>query len=1704
MAVLLGTMTSADAAPTDNATSWSNFFSGSDGFVRPYTSDGVPITDHELSSDPSTGGAAATPGSVDLSSGSPTGAPGPFETPLYGYYNGGTPYDANDPSTYEDDFIIFRLRLGGDPSSSSPDPDFVSAHWNILVDVDADGFKEYWIDVDGPYDNGFDGADRVQILYDDSNTQEILDDDAPGVRVNEFTAKDSDTDSRSHTRVVSAADGTGDYFLDVQVPMTAFIDSNGNQVMFPTSPVAFVYSTSTSNTDPLQKDWMQELDPDGGTFSSNDPIVFGDIVTPNGEPVIDQPGVSITQFTLQSGENAAFYAVCDDAFVIVNDPTANSNDAAIEFVTALVKNQANGDDEQLTMLTETSENSGVFTNRGAAHNVVFTEAPSHLGDIDFFISYIATSAATITESWTAVYDNGAKLWAVTGSISGLQTGTATSDVEYTSDNGEARFTIYEINKPNNANTGDQFSFDTLTAEGLQVLDANFGPTPPVDEDDIASAESGDTLSVYYQSPGGSTSSDAIAVVGTAGTSCNDPNAVSAPFVVFTRSTGLITNSYQIASEPAGGDALYVTVFDNAANADSGVSESVTVTIARAGGDTETITLTETGPDTGVFRNTVGLDTQFVDTNGLAAQDDLWEGVDGDVITVTYDNGVYTITDQATLTVPGAGSVRFTNGAGIIDVDSYAQDDYALFRIDDSNYTSCGTAPPFTVDVVSDLGDVEAVSVYEMFSGASAFMNREGGLVTTDGSEIVSATGRDFCHTDGVMVGDVFLIATGPNAGTYAIADVGTDTSCGGSGTLAASQIQLSALSVGAGEGRASLAFSISPLFVQEAIDMSYTTGDGVLEANDLDSLEIRYLDCDDGDLDNANDEKVDTALALFSTTRAIIDSFQTIVDSKQIRVQWTTSSEYRSLGFYVERKTSIGQFERLNHEPVPALIGAPQGGTYSIIDPGARPGRRETYRIIEVEVDGTTHEYGPFSVKPKGTVAASHPHHGGANNLYPRRQAHSDPARIRQQRRRQQAAAARQALREAHSRGRGPWRTMKIVTHETGLHVIGHLLVASLLEIKPREAKRLIERNQLALSRAGEPVATTVWLGDLYFYAPGFESPYTDADVYWLRKAPGYQMEFQNLGTTRPGKPVAESFVDTLHIEEDHVSTVHLAEDPDDDLWSWNYLMTVSGPTSATYPFKAPSAVMSSAATLTVELQGASALAAGDDHLVTVHLNGAPLGSVSWKGLSRVKSFLPVPAGTLIDGTNTLELRTEPVSGVPISVVYIDGFELQYNRRLQAEADQLSATLGQQQQARIQGFTQPDIIALSLLDPLSPSLLGVQVTATQAGYTASIDPGSAPFVVAARASAYEPSAAWVAAPSRLRDNHDHYKYLIITTPDMMGPAVRLANYRNSQGLNAAVVDIDAVFNGFTYGRKDPYAIHDFLEDLQSTKEGAPEFVLLIGKGSFDYKDILGHADSAVPSPLVKTPDGLFSSDSLLADLLGDDGVPEVAIGRLSVDDAPELDRIVTKIISYEATPSGDWSRRALFAADADDEAGEFTLESELTALYAPDHFEVTLAHVEELGVSGAQSTFNTAISDGQAYAQFIGHGAFDRLGNANLLSSPEAKSLANSISDGIPIFLAQTCLAGNYAIPNLDSIGVALVNNPSGGAIASFAPSGLSVSRDATQLGIGFFKAVFQEPGMVLGHALESAKEYAKMKKLPTYMLDQYNLLGDPATRIPQ
>jgi len=274
---------------------------------------GIPVRDPENggSNDLSNGGASFT-AEGDLASDwndaggyiPPQGTCNPYDpasgncgsaaTMLWAYWDGGSTWDGvNGSATMTDDVLYFRMRINGDPREpSGASYKLNNNHWNFLHDYDADGYKEFWFDV-------FGNEDIVRLLYENIDDQEISNEvariygtpcqDPLGVLIDTLLSCASTTTGTisigkvdyscaaySHTRAVQITGSRGapnasstEWYVDLQVPMALTkIQNDGCEpgydpldygshiyLIEPISPRQFVYSTSDSSTDPLQKDY---------------------------------------------------------------------------------------------------------------------------------------------------------------------------------------------------------------------------------------------------------------------------------------------------------------------------------------------------------------------------------------------------------------------------------------------------------------------------------------------------------------------------------------------------------------------------------------------------------------------------------------------------------------------------------------------------------------------------------------------------------------------------------------------------------------------------------------------------------------------------------------------------------------------------------------------------------------------------------------------------------------------------------------------------------------------------------------------------------------------------------------------------------------------------------------------------------------------------------------------------------------------------------------------------------------------------------------------------------------------------------------------------------------------------------------------------------------------------------------------------------
>jgi uncharacterized repeat protein (TIGR01451 family) len=905
-----------------------------------------------------------------------------------------------------------------------------------------------------------------------------------------------------------------------------------------------------------------------------------------------------------------------------------------------------------------------------------------------------------------------------------------------------------------------------------------------------------------------------------------------------------------------------------------------------------------------------------------------------------------------------------------------------------------------------------------------------------------------------------------------------------------------------------------------------------------------------GDSNPANN----TGCADLAPTLVTLSDFRAYEDSGRVVVQWTTASEIGTAGFYLLRRDASGEYIQINRRPLPALFTSPQGGTYSLVDKGAAPAGTHTYLLVELEQKGTRLTYGPFTVEVGGdgvagklndspnplmqgecgssSCAGQNSVSSGKINVYydsagnpvvmnthtgnakeagikTRKKAVTDlyenytrkPHGVSKEKKDRLATFNILKKKKEETRQASTGDVLKIAVDSAGMHYLDASTIAAFFGMKQKKAENMIKNGLLAMHSHGQPVAYLPADGNagLYFYAEPVETLYTNKNIYWLEQGKGVQMQAVN--GQGPSSTGQGSFTDTVHSEENLWWAPELFIDPEVDFWMWDYLIGGWAPyDQKTFPIEVHGIAQTDIlATLTVNLQGFTELTPLLDHHAVVSMNGHYIGEGQFDGIEQKPLSIPFDQGLLQEGVNTIEVKAVLDPGVPYDVFYVNSFDLTYQRSYQASEDVLVFRGEGNPLVTVEGFTSPDISVFDISNPRTPVLVQ-EVTSGggQGDYRVSLEPASPEATyLAVSAAGLVTGFDFCAEKASSLSSPDNWADYLIITPEELGEAAQeLAAYRQSQGLETMVVFTEDIMDEFNYGIESPQAIRDFIGYAYASWNKPPRYIVLAGDGSFDYKNYRGYSENLVPVMLTTTPLGLFPSDNLYADVDGDH-VPDVALGRLPVLTPQEIRDMLGKMQAFE----GSARDRVIFLADDPDTGGNFPADSDDIAMLVPPSYQKEKIYLLNPGqISTVRTQLLEEINKGALLVNYIGHAAYSLLSYDGILYPEDLDSWTNY--HGLPVLTAMTCVVGMYAYPGLDTLTEAMVLKADGGAVASWAPTGLSYNSLSKILDEEFFRAAFDETDEILGDVILEAFEGYDARGGPVYVMDIYNLQGDPALKL--
>lgn len=551
--------------------------------------------------------------------------------------------------------------------------------------------------------------------------------------------------------------------------------------------------------------------------------------------------------------------------------------------------------------------------------------------------------------------------------------------------------------------------------------------------------------------------------------------------------------------------------------------------------------------------------------------------------------------------------------------------------------------------------------------------------------------------------------------------------------------------------------------------------------------------------------------------------------------------------------------------------------------------------------------------------------------------------------------------------------------------------------------------------------------------------------------------------------------------------------------------------------------------TLNVDLWGGLDLAEGPDHAVQLLFNGTPVASQTFDGIVAVRLTAKLPAGSVREGDNLVEVQLPGSTGYSTDVVNVEAVELHYPRALKLDA---AGVLRFQPEAVGAIATGSDRLLADNFDDDGIAACDPQERGCASYRVGGLDPareakvfrqrGSEVIELAARRSTDGSSlrfaissvagdviqvqqqtvpvvgiAPALPVPELLSGNAS---YLIISHPSFIEHLGALVQARQAEGLSVKVVNVEDLYRQYTGGVVDPLAIQQYLRS--ASRQLGVRYVLLVGGDTYDYRNALGvQSTSFVPTPYTATSAivRFAPADGVLADLNGDRRA-DLAIGRLPVRTATELNLVIARLLAY---PSASHQGKALFVSDRNQLGFRYSDESQQLIDALGTGWNSTPLQLDNYApgqTAQARSDLAAAINAGQALVSWYGHSSPSTWSREGLLTAPQVYGGLLQNAANPSTILQWGCWGAYFVDPRYNTLAHGFLLQPSGGAVSYLGATGLTETSSDTAFARRLLPLLTQ-PGIRIGDALLEAQGQLVGNSFDDVTVGTA-LLGDPAMEV--
>ncbi|MGQ0722448.1 MAG: C25 family cysteine peptidase, partial [Candidatus Eiseniibacteriota bacterium] len=693
------------------------------------------------------------------------------------------------------------------------------------------------------------------------------------------------------------------------------------------------------------------------------------------------------------------------------------------------------------------------------------------------------------------------------------------------------------------------------------------------------------------------------------------------------------------------------------------------------------------------------------------------------------------------------------------------------------------------------------------------------------------------------------------------------------------------------------------------------------------------------------------------------------------------------------------------------------------------------------------------------------------------------------------------------------------------------------------------------------------------------ENPYGEVTYYWIAWGNGFAGPAKRMNTsTRTVTPTGATPVTAaphrVHFEENNVEDFDYR---DEDGWQWESLQGRG--TDRLYTVGLDNVASSGDGVILARMLSHGATTESTQREVELKVGSTIVADSIWShsGNRAVVDMQGCFQNLLVPGTNAIRVNAKKVLVNSTDRIYTTWFDVEYNRNLVAKGgswlkfwsapaappgvDSLCTMYDRYGQTSflVQGLrtTRPgqEIFLLDVTDQHDVVRLTGYFTLPVPGTTnlwdvSFSDPGQAGtrWYVATTLEGVLPLAApEIVQLAGLRSPANGAEYVVIYHPRFQEGAERLAAIRRDlpgAGLSTLAVNINDVYNEFSWGQVDPVAVRDFLAFTfaGNWQGGGPVYVVLVGDAAYDTKQFLAGS----PENLLGTYTGRYRTEPFVQYTSGDNinfyptddffGYLEtadyalgaqlgldIAIGRYPVKQPEDFDLLLDKLDEYTKYESpGQWQNRMIMAADDErtlvDTAREpwHTQQVETLARErvpsAIDKVKVYLTEYprNDFGKKpDGQDTFIDEFTRGALMVTYTGHGDQNTLAQEEVFVAQKVAELLNE--DRYSVFSTFSCTVSRYDLLSGDSMTELLLAHPDGGTVTTFSSAGLVFPQQSSILNQEWLGAMFGTPYPIntyaravhsIGLSALWAKAIISTTVSDRQNCEKYVLLGDPALEV--